>query len=264
MRAWLQDIALNIIDWISAIIPRPVPEQVALQNCKIISHRGENDNRQVIENTLQAFANARAAGAWGIECDIRWSQDLVPLIHHDPGCERLFGDPARLSELEFAEIRQRFPLIPSLAEVLADFGGNTHLMLEIKADPYPQPETQKRILRDLLAPLSPGRDFHFLLLDPALARHVDFLPRKHCVLVAEMNMGRMSREGLNQQFGGLSGHFLLLNEKRKQRHLAAGQQVGTGFIASRNSLFRELNRGIEWIFSNDAVKIQQIRDRYLN
>jgi glycerophosphoryl diester phosphodiesterase len=34
-------------------------------------------------------------------------------------------------------------------------------------------------------------------------------------------------------------------------------------VASRNCLFRELNRGIRWIFSNDAVRIQKIRDHYL-
>ena len=35
------------------------------------------------------------------------------------------------------------------------------------------------------------------------------------------------------------------------------------FPSSRNTLFRELNRGIEWIFSNDAVALQHIRDDYL-
>ena len=29
------------------------------------------------------------------------------------------------------------------------------------------------------------------------------------------------------------------------------------------SLFRELNQGVEWIFSNDALKIQKVRDGYL-
>lgn len=263
MRAWLQNTALKIVDWVSALIPARVPEQASLRNCKIISHRGENDNRQVLENTLQAFTNARAAGVWGIECDLRWSRDLIPLIHHDPSCERLFRDSTLLSDLDFAEIRRRFPLIPSLEEVLAEFGGNTHLMLEIKADYYPRPDYQKELLQDLLSPLMPGQDFHFLLLDPALAEHVDFLPREYCVLVAELNIARMSRQGIASGFGGISGHFLLLGDNMKDRHCAAGQRVGTGFISSRNSLFRELNRGIDWIFSNNAVEIQKIRDSYL-
>ena len=37
-----------------------------------------------------------------------------------------------------------------------------------------------------------------------------------------------------------------------------------GFIHSRNALFRELNRGVEWIFSNEAVRMQGIRDAYLH
>jgi glycerophosphoryl diester phosphodiesterase len=263
MREPLQSALLKTIDGISAVSPRPVPQPCALHNCKIISHRGENDNRQVIENTLQAFANARAAGNWGIECDLRWSRDLVPLISHDASCERLFGDPALLHTLDFMEIRRRFPLIPSLAELLDEFGGNTHLMIEIKADYYPQPAHQKQVLQNLLSSLQPGQDYHFLLLDPVLAEHVDFLPRDYCVLVAEFNMRRLSKYGLEHGFGGLSGHFLLLDNKLKQRHWASGQQIGTGFISSRNCLFRELNRGIEWIFSNDAARIQKIRDSHL-
>ena len=62
-----------------------------MRNCKIISHRGEHDNVQVLENTLQAFARARESGVWGVECDIRWTADQVPVIHHDPGGSRLFG-----------------------------------------------------------------------------------------------------------------------------------------------------------------------------
>lgn len=263
MRAILQNGVLRLIDWVYAAIPRRVPSQNALRACKIIAHRGETGDHGVLENTLQAFRIASAAGVWGIECDIRWSADLVPLIHHDASCKRLFGDPAMLSTLPAAEIRARFPLIPTLREVLTEFGGRTHLMLEIKEDHYPDPDRQKQILRSLLAPFTPGEHFHILTLDPDLAQFVDFLPANCWVLVAEMNMANMSKCGLRLGFGGLSGHFLLLTRSLQERHSLAGQRLGVGFIHSRNSLFRELNRGIDWIFSNDAVKIQSIRDHYL-
>jgi len=81
--------------------------------------------------------------------------------------------------------------------------------------------------------------------------------------VAELNVTRLSHAAIESGCGGLSGHFYLVNNAVKQRHESAGQRVGTGFISSKNCLFRELNRGIEWIFSNDAVRIQEIRDRYL-
>lgn len=258
MRQTLQAVAMGAVDILTAAVPRRLPDPDALRQCKIISHRGENDNRQIRENTLPAFRAARDAGVWGIECDIRWTADLVPIIHHDPGCGRLFDDPVTIASLTFADLRARFPLIPSLQEVIQEFGGATHLMLEIKAEHYPDPEQQKTILRDLLSPLKPGGDFHFLLLDPDLATRVDFLPQETCYLVAELNVAELSRQAIDKGFGGLTGHYLMLNNKVRDRHAAAGQGIGTGFIHSRNALFRELNRGIEWIFSNQAVKMQRI------
>jgi glycerophosphoryl diester phosphodiesterase len=263
MRDFLQYTAMKAVDRVMAGIPQPVPSQIALRNCKIISHRGEHDNMSVMENTLPAFDNARVNGVWGIECDIRWTADLVPVICHDPCGTRVFDNPARVSELSFADLRAQMPLIPSLAELVGEFGGNTHLMLEIKADHYPQLQRQKMILQEQLSTLSPGPDYHFLALDPALFSRVDFAPRNVCFPVAQLNTSRLSRAALDTQCGGLNGHFLLLTDKLKKRHELAGQRIGTGFISSKNCLFRELNRGVEWIFSNDAVKIQKIRDRYL-
>jgi glycerophosphoryl diester phosphodiesterase len=263
MRDFLQYTAMKGVDRVMAAIPQPVPDQIALRNCKIISHRGEHDNMSILENTLSAFDNARANGVWGIECDIRWTADLVPVICHDPCGTRVFDNPARASELSFADLRAQMPLIPSLAELVGEFGGNTHLMLEIKADHYPQLQRQKMILQEKLATLSPGLDYHFLALDPELFAGVDFVPRNVCFPVAQLNTSRLSRAAIETQCGGLNGHFLLLTDKLKKRHELAGQRIGTGFISSKNCLFRELNRGVEWIFSNDAVKIQKIRDQYL-
>ena len=131
-------------------------------------------------------------------------------------------------------------------------------MLEIKAEHYPAPERQKAVLQATLSSLAPGKDYHILLLDPALSVRVDFLPTSVCYLVAELNVARLSRYALENGFGGLTGHYLMLNRNVQKRHLAAGQRIGTGFIHSRNALFRELNRGVEWIFSNRAVKLQGI------
>ena len=109
-----------------------------------------------------------------------------------------------------------------------------------------------------------GHDYHFLSLDPELFEQVDFVSRNVCLPVSELNAVRLSRASLELKFGGLTGHYSLLTNALKQRHSVAGQRIGTGFISSKNCLFRELNRDIEWIFSNDAVKIQKIRDDRLD
>ena len=263
MQQRLQNAAMKVADMAAAMIPQKVPDQSALQNCKIISHRGEHDNVSIIENTLPAFNKASDNGVWGIECDLRWTADLVPVISHDECGRRLFGNPAKIAELAFSQLREQMPLIPSLSELVAHMGGRTHLMLEIKAESCPNLERQKDILQQQLSGLRPGIDYHFLALDPQLFNRVEFVPRQYCFPVSEFNVASLSRAAIETECGGLSGHYLLLNNRLKNRHSQAGQRIGTGFISSKNCLFRELNRGIEWIFSNDAVKIKKIRDQYL-
>lgn len=253
-----RELKVKLADLVMASIPRRRPEAAALRRCKIISHRGEHDNVSVMENTLPAFARARAAGVWGIECDIQWTADLCPVICHDPDTRRVFGEDLQIDQLSFAELRAAIPEIPSLEEVLAEYAGDLHLMLELKSMSFSQADEQKRILRDLLSALTPGEHFHVLALDLSLFELVDFLPRHSWVAVAEENIAAMSKAVLDQGLGALTGHFLLLNNDIRQRHERTGQRLGTGFIHSRNCLFRELNRGIEWLFSNDAVKLQRI------
>ncbi|MCB1689761.1 MAG: hypothetical protein KDI33_14795 [Halioglobus sp.] len=259
----LLDIAMVVVDSLMAVVPRRIPERAALERCKIISHRGEHDNKRIKENTIPAFERASAAGVWGIECDIRWTADLVPVICHDPSPRRVFGETSAVSSLTYNQLHARVPDIPRLEEVIQRFGGNTHLMLELKAEPWPDPDRQSGILRSLLAPLKPAEDYHLLALDPTVFKPLAFLPSECFFPVAETNVKSISAQALAQGYGGMGGHYLLLNTSLKNRHDAHKQRLGTGFPASRNCLFRELNRGIEWVFSNDAVALQEIRDRHL-
>lgn len=253
---------MTVVDSVSASIPQPVPSQDALAQCKLISHRGEHDNCDTLENTLHAFTQATAAGVWGIECDIRFTRDLVPVICHDSCCTRVFGMKTPVSELLFSDLRHELPDVPALEEVIEQFGRQTHLMLELKEEPWAQPKRQRDILESALAPLEPTQDYHFLALNPDLFERVDFIPNKACMPVAEMNVGKLSRVALERGYGGLGGHYLLLGNTLLERHNAQGQRLGIGFPGSKNALFRELNRGIEWVFSNDAVAMQAIIDEH--
>lgn len=102
------------------------------------AHRGAS--AYFPENTLPAFAAAMAAGVRYLEMDLWATCDGVVMVHHDPTLLRLCGDPRRLSDLTYAEVRRldagwgfspdggvTFPhrgqgiVIPTLAEVLAAF-----------------------------------------------------------------------------------------------------------------------------------------------
>lgn len=260
MKRMLLSTAVSIVDAWMAAIPRKAPAHADLERCKIVSHRGEHNDNSIPENSLEAFRIAKEAGVWGIETDIRWTADLTPVIIHDPDATRVFGKQITISEIEFDELRSEVPGVPTLAELVDEFGGNTHLMLELKDEKFPDIERQKQILNRHLSALSPGQDYHMLALDCALFETFDIQPRRCCLPVAFQNYRPMSRTTLSAGYGGLTGHYLLLNEAIRRKHEHADQKIGTGFIRSRNCLYRELNRGIEWIFSNDAVRLQQIID----
>jgi len=259
----MRSFAEFLADTVMAAIPRRPSPLPALRRCKLVSHRGEHDNRRVFENTLPAFHQARDHGVWGIECDIRWSADLVPLILHDADARRVFGSALSPARERFAGLRAQLPQIPTLAELLAEFGGRTHLMLELKAEHFPHPARQRQILREQLAGLEPGRDYHLLALDPDLFSLAPFVPPACCLPVSQLSVARLSDTAVEAGYGGLLGHFLLLNERLRRRHARAGQHIGTGFVTSRNCLMRELNRGVEWIFSNEAMKLQLMVDQML-
>lgn len=251
---------LGMIDAFYAVWPQPHPGRESLQNSKIVSHRGEHDNVAVLENTLAAFERACAGGVWGIEFDVRWTHDLQPVVFHDRDCRRLYGDALLISQISLAGLKAAFPLIPSLSEVIDAFGKKIHLMVEIKQEPYPDPGRQKKVLRELFSSLRPQEDYHFMALQPEMFHAVDFVPRAACVPIAELNIRSLSPVVLGNPYGGLAGQYLLFTDRLIRKHKRVGQQIGTGYVGSRNALYRELNRGVDWVFSNNALEIQSYCD----
>jgi len=252
-----------VTDLIFSIWPQPVPDKKRLMNCKIISHRGEYDNISIFENTISAFDNSFKNGIWGIELDLRWTKDLHPVIFHDPNLERLFHSDIGISQLSLSDLQKQYPLIPTLGEVVEKFGKKIHLMLEIKKEFYPNPEYQNQVLQKIFAPLRPFKDFHILSLSPEMFPIITFIDKSNFLPIAELNFTALSNMALKNNYCGITGHYLFLSNPILQKHRSAGQKIGTGFISSQNALFREMNRGIDWIFSNHAKKLQHIRNHYL-
>jgi glycerophosphoryl diester phosphodiesterase len=256
----LETVALPVVDRLFARMPQPRPDPVRMAACRVVAHRGAHGPGRP-ENTLAAFDAALAAGVWGLEFDLRWTRDLVPVVVHDPDLRRVFGLDLTVGRVEAAELRRRCPQVPTLAEVLDRCGGRAHLMVELKAEPLPEPGLRNRILRELFAGLAPVRDFHLLSLSLGMLEAVGFAPAAACVPVAGLNLLDFSRAALARGWGGVAGHYALAGSSLVARHHRAGQAVGTGYIRSANALYREVGRGVDWVFSNHAVELQRILRR---
>jgi glycerophosphoryl diester phosphodiesterase len=252
----LETILLPLIDRWFARVPRPRPDPARLRGSRVVAHRGVHGPDRP-ENTLAAFDAALADGVWGIEFDLRWTRDLVPVVVHDPDLARVFGVDAVVGRTAAAELKRLCPQVPTLAEVLARYGGKAHLMVEVKAEPLPEPDRHNGVLRELFAGLVPVRDYHLLSLSVDLLDQVTFAPAA-CVPVAGANLRAVSRAALGRGWGGVAGHYALAGNRVVARHHRAGQAVGTGYIGSANALYREVGRGVDWIFSNHAAEVQRM------
>ncbi|MCF8106169.1 MAG: glycerophosphodiester phosphodiesterase [Desulfohalobiaceae bacterium] len=254
----VKTLLMKSADSYQALRPQPRPCLERLKSCRLVSHRGEHDGTLILENTLPAFEQAAADRVWGIEFDVTWTRDLQPVVHHDPSLARVFGRNQRIDRLTLAELKAICPLIPTLREVLERFGRRIHLMIELKAGSYTDPERQNAVLQQSLSGLRPGLDYHLLSLNPALFELLPCVSPRTWVFVAEFNIKEVSRLALEKNSKGIAAHYALVSNKYRDRHHGQGQLVGTAYPDSKNCLFREINRGMDWIFSNRAGKLQSV------
>jgi glycerophosphoryl diester phosphodiesterase len=250
------------VDLVFAHIPRKIPPKARFSDCKIVSHRGQHDNKVVMENTIAAFDPILHAGVWGIEFDIRWTKDHCPICLHDPDLKRLFGSEKKVSRMTRADLNDAFPTIPSLKDLVRRYGRRLHLMIELKAVDNIDLPHQGQILASSLAGLTPERDYHLISLTPEIFIGLDNFPTQAMLPIARLDVGGFSRLALKKGYGGLTGHYLLIRKQVIDIHLGAQQKIGTGFIGSKNTLLRELNRNVTWLFSNDALGLKSICDHF--
>ncbi len=116
-------------------------------------------------------------------------------------------------------------------------------------------------LREIFASLEPATDFHILALQPVLFDLVEFAGQRACIAVAQLHIDAASRLASGRDFGGVCAQYLLLSAKLIRHHHQQGQKLGSGFASSRNCLYREINRGVDWIFTNHALRLEAIRQR---
>ena len=95
------------------------------------------------ENTMTAFAAAVESGADGLELDIHLSRDGVPVVIHDETLQRTTDGWGPVAGMTWPRLQQldagswfaaefAGESIPALEEVLATFGGQLRLNLELK------------------------------------------------------------------------------------------------------------------------------------
>lgn len=256
------DLLQQGVDWYYASLPRKKPNHLHVEKARLIAHRGAHDrNNCVVENTKEAFTRALELGCWGIEFDVRETADHVLVVNHDATLKRLWGKNTAINTLTFRKLRQMVPQIPSLEEVIKNYGKRIHLFIELKTPVSAEPQ-----LKEIVQSLTPCEDFHLLSLDEEIFASLSQFPKQAMLLVAEHNnVKKFCELSLQKQYGGVLGHYLLMSQNRlKQLQVDKKQAIGVGMVDSKFSLYRELNRGIPWLFSNNAALLSDCLQKLKN
>lgn len=239
----------KIIDSYFAYLPRHKPHKNNSE-VRLIAHRGAHDH-DIQENTHAAFQRALELGCDGIEFDIHASADGVIVVNHDPTLKRLWGHDVAIKELSFKELRKLAPELPSLQEVVERYGKQMHLFIELKS-----PFVAIQELADSLQTLMPCEDYYLLCLDDTVLPTLTLFPKPSLLLVpVHNNVRRFCKLSQQNQYGGVLGHYLLFSNRQIQGLKKLNQIAGVGFVDSKFSLYRELNRDIAFLFTNNAANV---------
>jgi len=254
----LETLLSHTADAIFARLPaaRPTPAQLA--GARVVAHRGERDDVRIQENTFAAFDPVVAAGVAAIELDIRYTADDEPVVIHDADLQRVFGLADVVATTPWQTLKRRAPALPHLADLIARYAGQAQLMIELKTRGSARGE-QRMI--DLLRPLTPVDDFHLLSLDTALFDAVVDIDAACYLPVAKTNLAALQRWALAHPCAGLAGPYALMRARHISDLHERRRFVGSGFVSSSAVLWREIGRGVEWIFTNTPLRLQAALDQ---
>ena len=207
---------------------------------------------------MVAFERARAAGADGIELDVRLDGDRHVVVFHDSELERLTGLPGRMEELPAAErarLRVGGERVPLLAEVLAEI--DLEIDVEIKAwktgRMWALVAATAKVIKDS------GRADQILVssFDPfsllQLHRH---LPQVALAYLFHDEQPLPLRRGWVGRWIGASlvhPQNSLCTEASVRAWHAAGMPVNAWTVDDREELVRLAALGVDGVFCNDPA-----------
>jgi glycerophosphoryl diester phosphodiesterase len=231
---------------------------------QVTAHRGHA--RAAPENTLSALRRAIASGADYAEIDVHHTADGVIVLLHDRDLKRVAGDPRRLADVPYAEVRQMDvgswfdpafagERIPTLAEAIEVARGRIKLHIELK---FFGPD--QRLAGDV-ARFIRAEDFEADCLIASFrydalqhARQVN--PRLRTALTVAHALGDASRfdvDVLSIRADHLSDALL------RQAH-DRGREVHVWTVNDPRQMLRLMQRGVDNILTSDPDLLIRVRD----
>jgi len=235
----------------------------------VIGHRGAS--ARAPENSVEAFARARADGADGVELDVLQCATGEVVVFHDDDLARLAGRPERVDALPFAELREvrlaSGARIPTLAEAFEACGPELLVNVELKAggvsadrlaalaagvaDVVERAGTAARVLVSSFSPLAVRAWMRRARAIPAalLFERAAPVPLRRAWAAAWLRPSALNPERL------------LCTRPRVERWHARGYAVNVWTVDDEAELRALRDMGVDGLITNDPTRTRAILDR---
>jgi glycerophosphoryl diester phosphodiesterase len=233
---------------------------------QVTAHRGHA--RAAPENTLSAMRKAIESGADYAEMDVQLTADSKVVLLHDSDLKRVAGDPRRLKELSFDEVRRldvgswfdpafAGERVPTLVEVIDLCRGKIRLNIELK---FFGPD--RRLVKEVVD-IVREQEFESECLITSL--NYDALlevklrePRLRTGIIVAHALGDINRLGVD----ALSVRADFLTDPLIQSAHRDDKEVHVWTVNEARQMFGLMKRGVDNIITSDPDLAVQVRDEW--
>jgi|GEM_PF-5758375 len=245
----------NLIDFIIGMIPSEKPDPAVFKSVKIIAHRGIKGSSNIKENTIDAFNIAINTGAHGIEFDLQLTNDNIPVVSHDTNLKRVFGINIEIAEKKYDEIKNRFPCILTFEDIIKYY---KDILFFIEVKKQKDDAKDKKLAEEVINLIDQynikSRCKIITLSYELIKYYIDednldvypiylFTPKNAIVFRNKYNLP------------GIYGAYYFTSKKLVEIAKKEGYVIGTGFINYKNTMYRQINKRVGYLFSDRIDKI---------
>jgi len=226
---------------------------------KIIAHRGASAHAP--ENTLAAFALALEHKADGIELDVMLTADEQVVVIHDDTVDRTTDGTGLVREMTLAQLEEltagEGEKIPTLTEVLDQFGGKFLINIELKNYSSIFDALPIKVADLVLA--------HDLVDSVLISSFNPFNMRRFCKKAPKSVIGLLTTEGKADlwlwslfRYDCLHPYFTDVDSALVTKMHARQKQVNVWTVDDPKEILRLASLNVDSIITNDPLSTRKI------
>ena len=226
---------------------------------RVYGHRGASAVAPA--NSLEAFREARRAGADGVELDVRLTRDRQVVVFHDRKVTLPSGRRVAIARLTLAELRQvdlgGGQRIPTLEEALDAIGPRMRVNIEIKAE-SPRTRGLEREVVSIVRRRGAGSQVLFSSFNPLSIRRVARLAPaiERAILVRPGVIGHLAPRMVRAHAIHPDQRMVTAERLAAWRGRGFGE-VNTWTVNGPRAVRRMARLGVDGIITDDPARTRQ-------